>query len=575
MDVNAVTAIGVVIIIATIIGYIAKLLKQPLIPAYVLTGLVLGPIGHHFGIDHFFNSANVALQMSEIGVTFLLFVVGLELNIEKLKNIGSIATFGGVIQVLALSSIGFLFAFFMGFLYIEAMYLGLVLAFSSTMVVVKELADKRELDTLHGKIIIGFLLMQDVFAIIALTVFGSLNDFSFAALGVKLFSGVAMVIFALMLGKYAFPRLFKFAAKSPELLFLLSLTVCFSFSIAFELIHFSMAIGAFIGGLSLASLPYNVEIIGKIYSLRDFFATLFFVSLGITFTYSGVSMLKPLLIFFLLIVVVKTIVNFALVTFFKYKRKSSFFAAISLSQVSEFSLILVAQGFFLGHVTAEMVSLVTFLAVLTITLTSYFMKYDKTLYTFLNKYLVMFDSSTGDEELLQYNADKPKDAVLVGNHRIGYSVHKKLMELGKNIIVVDYNPDRIRHLMDEKIPCLYGDISDPEILHRLNVENLKLIISTLDDLDDNKIMIDFVRQRNPRCSIFAAASDVDDALELYEEGADYVILPHFLGGEHTSLLLEEAENNVDTVLNAKVNHIKELLHRKNIGHSHPKHQRHN
>ena len=254
--------IGLVIIVATLFAFIARFFKQPLIPAYILTGLIIGPF---LGL---ITNTEIIATLSEIGIAFLLFIVGLEIDFRKLANVGAISTIGGLIQVLLVFTISFIIALFLGFVQIEAVYLALVIAFSSTMIVLKLLSDKREIDTLHGKIIIGFLLMQDIIAIFVLSILTALNEFSFLTLFYSIIKGVIVFLIAVFAGKYIFPTIFTFSAKSQELLFITAIAVSFLFSIFFNYIGFSIAIGAFVAGITLANLPYNLEIIGKIMPLR-------------------------------------------------------------------------------------------------------------------------------------------------------------------------------------------------------------------------------------------------------------------------------------------------------------------
>ena len=208
--------IGVIIIIATLFAYLASLLRQPLIPGYVLTGILIGPV---LGI---ITSTNIIKTLSEIGIAFLLFIVGLEIDIRKLKDVSLVSSIGGLISITTLFSFGFVFASIMGFITIQSVYIGLIMAFSSTMVVVKLLSDKRELDTLHGRIIVGFLLVEDFVAIIAVSVLTTLANFSLITLSLSLLKGLAIFAIAILASKYAFPSLFKFAARSQELLLLLA-----------------------------------------------------------------------------------------------------------------------------------------------------------------------------------------------------------------------------------------------------------------------------------------------------------------------------------------------------------------
>ncbi|MBW3000167.1 cation:proton antiporter, partial [Candidatus Woesearchaeota archaeon] len=363
--------IGILIIIATVGAYLIRLLKQPLIPAYILSGVIIGPI---LGL---ITSHEVITTMSEIGIAFLLFIVGLELNFKKLRDIGAVASVGGLIQIILLFALGFVISSSLGFANMESIYIGLVVAFSSTMIVIKLLLDKKSLNTLHGKIIIGILLVQDVAAILAMSLLSSVDGFSILVLLFSALKAGGIILFAVLAGKYIFPYLFKFAAKSMELLFLLSLSVCFGFSLLFASVGFSIAIGAFIAGVSLANLQYNVEIISRVRSLRDFFATLFFVSLGMNLLLDTLpKIILPAIVLTLVVIFIKPFVTLFICSFFGYTKRTSFLTSISLAQISEFSLIIVAQGMLLGHLSKEIFSLSIVLAVITIISTSYMIKFD-------------------------------------------------------------------------------------------------------------------------------------------------------------------------------------------------------
>jgi Kef-type K+ transport system membrane component KefB len=590
--------IGLIIIVATIVGYLAKLLKQPLIPAYILTGLIIGPI---LGLVE---DSNVILTLSEIGIAFLLFVVGLELNLKKLKDVASIAIFGGLMQFILLFISGFLIAIILGFVKTESVYIALIVAFSSTMVVVKILSDKREIDTLHGRIIIGFLLMQDLIAIIALSVLTTLNNFSMGILIIALLKGIILLSVAVIASKFILPSLFRFAAKSQELLFLMALTTCFSFSIfanyigqimvyffglpffnnvilgnVLELLKpgFSISIGAFIAGVSIANLPYNVEIIGKMKPLKDFFATIFFVSLGLELLLGEIhTLLVPLIIFTLFVIIFKPLLTILICSLFNYKKRVSFLTSISLAQVSEFSLIIVAQGLILGHISKGLFSLTILLAIITITITSYLIQFDNSLYVKFSGFLQIFERIGTKTKKMEYlPEDKDIEIILCGYNRIGYSIVKTVQKMKKSLLIIDYNPDVIKRLMARKIPCIYGDVGDSEILERVGLDKARMVISTVPEEQDNLLLIKKTRDVNKKGLIFVTANLVDEALTLYDAGADYVILPHLLGGEHVSVLLEDFTGNINKILETKLKHIDELHQRRKLGSEHPMNLNHN
>jgi len=568
--------IGIIIIIATLLGFTLKVLKQPLIPAYVLAGVLLGPYGLSL-----ITSQHVIETLSEMGIAFLLFVVGIEMDFKRLRSIGLIASVGGTVQILILSSIGWMIGVFLGFSTVETIYCGLIVAFSSTMVVIKLLSDKSELDTLHGRIVIGFLLMEDIFAILALLIISNFSEFVQAGMigivALLLVKIVIILIFSFVMAKYIFPPLFKLAAESQEILFLLSITTCFLFAFLSTLIGLSVAIGAFIAGLSVANLPYNYEIMGKIKALLIFFTTIFFAALGMKM--EAISILKiivPLVIFVLFISLIKPLITSCICSFFGYKRRTSLLSAITIAQTSEFSLIIIALAISPGiaHLPEGSIipGLAILLAITTMVISSYTIKFNEGIYEKIKNPFKFLDKiGSGSRELDITNIKKDHDTILIGHDRIGYTILNTLQRQKKKIIVIDYNPEAVRELISKGINCIYGDISDTDVLERLNVHKTKLIISTVNDVHDNLTILRHAKKVRSEATIFVTALKVEDALELYSEGADYVILPHFLGGHHVSVMLEEETLNLNKMLDRKLDHIKELKHRKHIGHKHPKH----
>ena len=368
--------IGLVIILATIGATISKIIRQPKIPAYIIIGVIIGP-----GLQLITNTELIS-TLSEIGIAFLLFLVGLELELKKLRSVGWVSGIGGALQTFSVFMIGYFVAQMMMYSQIQAMYLGLIVTFSSTMVAIKLLADKKELNTLHGKIVIGILLVQDIIAILLILILTSLSQFS-GGLVIPLFiiKALAITVVTILLSKYAFPYVFKFAASSRELLFLMSISICFLFAFIFHYMGFSIIIGAFVAGVALGNLPYNLEIISRVTSLRDFFAILFFVSLGLNFMMVDFSsIILPLVIFTIAVVFVKPLVIMVITSFFGFSKRTSFFSGMSLAQVSEFSLIIVAIGLEFGHISHDLFSLVTLLTIITIALTSYFIKFNNFIY---------------------------------------------------------------------------------------------------------------------------------------------------------------------------------------------------
>jgi len=559
--------LGFVLIIAAVAAYILRLFRQPQLLAYILVGVLITVVTPLIGIVI---DPKIIESMSTIGIAFLLFIVGIEIDIKKLKNVALVSTLGGGIQIAMLFVFGYLLALLLGFLGLEAAYIGLMLAFSSTMVVMKLLSDKRELNTLHGRIVVGILLLEDIVAILALSVLSSVNDFSLNLLGIALLKFLGMFALAVVSSKYLFPRVFRFAAKNQELLLISSLAVCFIFSLAFHYLGFSVAIGAFLAGVTLGNLECNLEIVSKVMYLRDFFSLLFFVSLGMALSLGVLKKLViPLVSLVLFVILFKPLLTMVICSLFRYTRKPAFLSAISLSQIGEFGLIIAAQGLLLGHISADLFSLIITVTLSTIVLTSYLIKYDMSIYRILDKPLKIFElfTTTGVEYLP--SEVKPR-IILCGYNRIGYSILRTLRKMKKRILVVDYNPEVIDQLSKEGYHCIYGNIVDEEIMEKMNLRRIKMIISTVPELKDNLYLIRRVRKVNRRAKIIVNAAEIDDSLKLYNAGADYVIMPHFLGGEHASKLIEGVQKKNKKLREEKKYHILHLKERKEMGHEHPK-----
>jgi Kef-type K+ transport system membrane component KefB len=568
--------LGLIVMLAGGLAYLLRLIRQPQILAYVLTGVLIKPILNLIARFTPIPGFNVLIDqglinsMSIFGIAFLLFIVGLEMDLKALKSVSLVSSIGGFIQISVLGFIGYISALFLGYVNIEVAYIGLIVAFSSTMVVMKILSDKKELNTLHGRITVGILLMEDIIAIFALIVLNS-PEFTFALIGIALLKFLFLFALAFLASKYLFPYIFSFAAKNQELLLITSLSVCFLFSLAFYYFGFSIIIGAFIAGVALGNLEYSFEIIGKMKSLKDFFSLLFFVSLGMGLSFAAITKNWIAIIVILSIVLIfKPLLIMTICSLFKYTKKPSFMVASSLAQIGEFSLIIVAQGLVIGHVSEELFSITVFVALASITLTSYYMEYSQFFYKKLEKPLKIYDKFT--TEGLEYLPTEVKPTIaLCGHNRIGYSILRDLQKVKKKVIVIDYNPEIINKMVRDGYHCIYGEVTDDEIIDRMNIKKLKILISTIPGLKENLHLIKKVRAVNKKVNILVAANGIDEAMKYYEEGVDYVILPHFLGGEHASNIVTNVRNKKLNLERKRKDHIRHLKNRQAIGHEHPRH----
>ncbi len=561
---NIFLQLSLIVIVAAIAALLLRFLKQPQILAYILVGILITPI---FKI---ITNTSIIESISTIGIAFLLFIVGMELDFKKLKTVALVSIGGGLVQIILLFFIGFLVSLLMGFVNLEAIYIALLISFSSTMLVIKLLSDNREINTLHGRIIVGILVVQDIVAILALSILASINGFNLTLMGLALLKFGALFGIAYLSSKFIFPWLFKFAAEYQELLLITSLAVCFAFSAAANYLGFSIAIGAFIAGLTLGNLEYNLDIMGKVKSLKDFFSMLFFVSLGMSLSLGVIKQQwVPLVVITLLVILAKPAISLFTCVLFKYTKKPAFLTSISLAQIGEFSLILAAQGLLLGHISHSLFSIIVVIALFTMVLSTYFIKYDNWLYTLFERPLRLFDAFTPEGMEFIPTDIKPK-FVLCGHNRIGYSILNELKPVKKEVLVVDYNPEMISHLMKEGYHCIYGDVADEEIVERMNLKQVSMLISTVPELKDSLFIIHKIKSVNRKAKVIVTASDIEESVRLYSAGADYVILPHFLGGEQVAKLITKVRTGEIKLHEERKHHLLHLKERKEHGQEHPK-----
>lgn len=524
--------IGIVIIAATLISIFVRIFKQPLLLGYILSGIIIGP-----QILRFVKNPESIQILSDLGIAFLLFIIGMELDLKKLGEVGLVSSFLGIFQVLLTALAGFVVSLLLGFSLIESLYLGLVVSFSSTMVVIKLLVDKKELDSLHGELILGIMLIQDVIAVLVLSLIPLLGNFSIASIGGLLLKGILLLLVTFIIYESVLSNFLKAIVKSPELLFIGSLSIIFIYSGLASFLGYSMAIGAFIAGISLSTTEFHYEVQNRIKPFRDFFLVLFFVTLGMQIVFGSIlKMASALVILFIIVLVIKPLITFILAKFMQYSNRTSFFTGVEIGQVGEFSLVLAAVGISNQHISSDLFSLITILALITIIITVYIINNDYSIYTFFSRMLSPLESKISKEEELKNIPEKTlnKHIIVFGFHNISTPFVKTLIKLKKAFIVVDFNPEKIRHMIKNKIPCICSDMSNPELSTDLNFAGARIVVSTIKNFPSNLQLIKNYKAINKKGIIIVVASSNSDAIELYNAGADYVILPESLGGEKIS-----------------------------------------
>ncbi|MFH1585290.1 MAG: cation:proton antiporter [archaeon] len=565
--------IAIILFMAFVVSYIVRAFRQPILIGYIITGIIIAFIIESGAID--LGAAEGIIDLfSQFGIAFLLFIVGLHLNPRVIKEIGTPSLVIGLGQIILTFILGFLLSIsVLGFDTIPSIYIAIALTFSSTIILMKLLSDQRQLDSLFGKISIGILIIQDLVAISVLMFISSLSgDIGSSSLQ-KIISGGGIIVFLFLIGFFVLPRITKNIARSQELLFLFSICWCFIIAALFSLLDLGIEIGALIAGVVLSLSPYSTEISSKIRPLRDFFLIIFFIILGLKIPISNLSsIITHALILSLFVLIVKPIILMGLMAFSGYTKRTNFQVGTSLAQISEFSLIvlLAASAVLPSSTITEIIPTLALTLVITIIFSSYFIIYSQGFYNKMSRIISIFERRKLKK---QKKVRKNYDAILFGYNRIGFNILQSLKKIKKDYLIVDFNPDTIDDLTKLRIPCLYGDVYDPDFIEELPLEKLKLAVSTIPDFETNFLLIESIRLVNPNAIIILRAHQIEEALDLYKKGANYVLTPHFLGGEYISKMIKELGLHEKDYEEEKMKHIENLKRMRAKGHEHPEVER--
>lgn len=528
--------IAILLAVAGVFGVFAKLLKQPLLVGYLFAGLFLGLTG-------VIGESQTLDSLSQIGVALLLFLLGLEMNLRELPTIGKVALLTGIGQITFTSLIGYSIARVLGFENLPSIYVAVALTFSSTIIMVKLLSEKKDLSSLYGKIAVGFLLVQDFVAVIILMFLaglgrGNQSIADYGIIGIK-----AIILFALVwfLSHRILPRFFnKIIGGSTELLFIVSIAWALG-AAAFVAgpMGFTLEIGGFLAGLALSNIPEHLQIASKTRPLRDFFLTIFFLLLGTKLVISGgiLSVIFPALIFSTFVLVGNPIIVLAIMGAMRYKKRTSFLAGLTVAQISEFSLILMSMGLVLGHVSDSEVAMVILVGVITMTTSTYMILGADKLFKKVSKYLSVFERKQTKEAAYASKLKLSDHFVLVGCDRTGRPINKYFKRKELEFVVVDFDPSVFNKLTAKNTPVIFGDINDPEIFELADIENAKMVISTTDNLETNLTFIEQIKAAKNKLTTVFTVSTKDEAIKLYEKGATFVVVPEIVAGDYINHLL--------------------------------------
>ena len=535
--------LAVVLALATGLGGLARALKQPTLLGYIATGLIVGPLGL-LQLNH----GEVLDTLAQFGIAFLLFLAGMEMNFSELRHVGRSALAIGASQIVFTGAIGYAIATLLGLTPLLALYVAITLSFSSTIIVIKLLSEKKALDSLHGKLVVGVLLVQDFIALGTLILLSGLSGPDLdpsklpLALSLTFAKGAALLIASLLLGKYVMPKILHRLAGSQEVLFLASLTWGLGLAALADLpsVGLTIEIGSFMAGVALSESVEHFQIMSRVRPLRDVFAVTFFIMLGSKLVLAGTSAhVLPILLLSTFVLIVKPLIVMVTMGLLGYRARTSFMTGIAIAQVSEFSLIVMALALRIGHTDQALVSIITAVALITILISSYLILHAERLYAELAPFLKRLIEYSAKHERHVRDTSLKNHIVLVGAHRVGHNILRALEDLHKSFMVVDFNPDVVLHLERRGIHALYGDIADPDIQDAAALDTARAVISTVPAFNESVHLLGRMKARNPKAKVILTAGTEFEAVSLYERGADYVILPHFAGGLQLGRLLEE------------------------------------
>ncbi len=528
--------LSLIIALGAFMAFIMRLIRQPLIIGHIITGILVGP-----SFLHLIQSSETIETFASIGIALLLFIIGLGLNPRVIGEVGKVAGVVGAVQVILTAVFGYISALLLDFNATEAIFLGVAASFSSTIIALKLLSDKREQSRLYGKIVVGILIVQDLvaaFALLLLAAQGTDQGFSLGQLFSLVGKGILVAIPLFLISSHILPRMHTVIAGSQEFLFLFAIGWGFGTAALFEQVGFSLEIGALIGGVSLATLPYAQEISARLRPLRDFFVVVFFISLGTLLRFDGIAQYIPtILILLFAVIVIKPFIVLATMGLMGYTKQTSFKAATALAQISEFSLVFLTLGFKQGQIGPEIVTIATVVMLISIAYSTYIIIYADSIFNYFQHHLSLFERKKKQYEQISKHQ---YDLVLFGYRKGGHEFMRVFKSLKKPFIVIDYDPEMIDALEHDKIDYLYGDATDLELLKEAGVEKSKLIVSTISDHDTNVFLVTLLEKMNPNAVVLCHAGDVKQAEELYGLGASYVMMPHYIGNEKIGAFIRKS-----------------------------------
>jgi Kef-type K+ transport system membrane component KefB len=520
--------VAALLALSALLGFIAVKLRQPLIIAYILVGIIAGPAVLGLSSD-----IEPLALLAEIGITVLLFVVGLKLDMRLVRTLGPVALATGLGQLTFTILFGFILCRLLDLEWLSALYVAVALTFSSTIIIVKLLSDKGEIDSLHGRIAMGFLIVQDIAVVLAMLALNLYQPSTPDPRGVP-----PLVLLSAMLGsltllyllmRFVLPRLLTSMARSPELLMLVAIAWGTLLAGGAEALGLSKEIGAFLAGFSLASTPLREAVASRLTSLRDFLLLFFFLHLGIQLDFGHFhGQIGSALLLSLFVLIGNPLIVMAIMGWMGYRKRTGFMAGLTVAQISEFSIIFVAMGIGLGHIDQGALGLTTLVGLITITLSTYMILYAQPLYARLSPWLGVFERAIPHRESV---ADNPPDSteldiIIYGMGRYGRQLATQLEQDGMRVLGVDFDPEALALARKEGLNVCYGDAEDADFLAHLPVLQARALVSTIPQRDINALLLRAVRGLSFRGQITLSAFHEGDIEAFHHAGGANVLRPY-------------------------------------------------
>ncbi len=539
--------VAVLLLICALAGAVFVRLRQPVLIAYIVVGIAVGP--SVFGLVTAHDQIDL---LAQIGVAVLLFAVGLKLDLHHIRHIGPVALATGLGQLAFTIVIGFGLILALGRDMMEALYVAVALTFSSTIIIVKLLSDKRELDSLHGRIAVGFLIVQDLAVVIAMMAMSALrgadgdvaagDGAGWSAVLLSLswrLAAAAAALFVLM--RWVLPAVVAAMARSQELLLVFAIAWGVALAALGEWAGFSKEAGAFLAGFSLASTPYREAMNARLTGIRDFLLLFFFIDLGAKLELSTLGAeIVPAAVLSLFVLIGNPLIVMAIMGFMGYRRRTGFLAGLTVAQISEFSIVFVAMGITLGHVGVQALGLTTLVGLVTITVSTYMIIYAQPLFERLSPWLHIFERAHPFREIAAENKDGSAgnaQAIVFGLGRYGSRLFEQLRADGVEAVGVDFDPEAVRELQARGLPVLFGDGEDPDFLETLPLRQARWVITTFPQWESNRALLHALKAADYRGEIVGAVRDAAHGRALAEAGVTRVFSPFDDAADHAAARL--------------------------------------